>query len=110
MKRAASGPRAVKGSCIFSLDFFAVFVRQQWRAARLMGGARRKQMSLRTGECGQLYSVSPCVLELPQVLIEVHSAVLDLISLLIPVVRESDLFMFCIYGEAGLAGGPHLSL
>lgn len=56
------------------------------------------------GECGQLYAGSPCVL------IEVHSAVLDLISLLIPVVRESDLFMFCIYGEAGLAGGPHLSL
>lgn len=51
------------------------------------------------GECGQLYSVNPCVLlELPCVVIEVHSAVLDLISLLIPVVRESNLFMFCIYG------------
>lgn len=75
-----------------------------------MGAALRKQMYLRTGERGPLYSGSPCVPELPRVPIEVHSAVLDLISLLIPVVRESDLFMFCIYGEAGLAGGPHLSL
>lgn len=100
------------------MDFFAVFVRQRWRAARLRTETNLFKNRLKAasppgsqiGECGQLYAVGPCVLELPRVLIEVHSAVLDLISLLMPVVRESDLFMFCIYGEAGLAGGPHLSL